>query len=190
MLKNKKVLLLLLIFLILFIFSSNIFAVVLDVNGSQVELPDINFKHYVVLKGDNYYLMALDDVYSESANVCKADNSSYKYCEGVTTSNDNYLIKFPYYSLNGNEWNLVTSVSNWTASGLSVIYSTENIYYNDEIFFQKAPQGVLTQIVEQVEMREVMTEIVKIIPLIIVVVVSFLGLRKALQMLSKVLHQS
>lgn len=190
MLKNKKVLLLLLIFLILFIFSSNIFAVVLDVDGSQVKLPDINFKHYVVLKGDNYYLMALDDVYSESANVCKAGDSSYKYCEGVTTSNDNYLIKFPYYSLNGNEWNLVTSVSNWTAGGLSVIYSTENIYYNNEIFFQKAPQGVLTQIVEQVEMREVMTEIIKIIPLIIVVVVSFLGLRKALQILSMVLHRA
>lgn len=61
-------------------------------------------------------------------------------------------------------------------------------------FFQQppqevAPQMVLAPIVEEMEMEVTLKEIIQILPLIIVIVVSFLGLRKALQMLLSLLHR-
>ena len=74
--------------------------------------------------------------------------------------------------------------------------SSFDIYDNNgNLVFQVPPQveevqGILAPVVEKVEMSQTLSEIVKLLPLIIVVVVSFLGLRKALQMLFKVLRTS
>lgn len=66
------------------------------------------------------------------------------------------------------------------------IYTGEN---HDEVFFWGTPQGRLAPIMSQVEMKTVLLEIIKVLPMILVVVVSFLGLRKALRMLSTLLRR-
>lgn len=48
----------------------------------------------------------------------------------------------------------------------------------------------LAQVVKQAGMEKTLQEVIQLLPMILVVVVSFLGFRKGLQMLSKVLHQS
>ena len=80
-------------------------------------------------------------------------------------------------------------------------YSLDNVLYASSAFTADGVNittkkalplpGKLAPVVEkvEVEMGTVLLEIVKIIPLILVVVVSFLGLRKALRMLSTLLHR-
>lgn len=87
-----------------------------------------------------------------------------------------------YYSLN-------------TLSADRIIFSTIDIYENsklENVVFPKTPQlqGVLAPVANQVEMSQVMTQILGVLPLILVVVVSLIGLRKALAMLSQLLHQA
>lgn len=48
----------------------------------------------------------------------------------------------------------------------------------------------LAQVVKQAGMEKTLQEVIQLLPMILVVVVSFLGLRKALQVLSRILHQS
>lgn len=74
-----------------------------------------------------------------------------------------------------------------------IIYSNIDIYNgikSDDIFFQAPPQGILAPIVEGTKMETTLQEVIHLLPLIIVVVVSFLGLRKALQMLSTLLRRA
>lgn len=68
-----------------------------------------------------------------------------------------------------------------------------NIYTDKDctkVLFHPAPQEIVARQVEMVEMSQVQAEILGILPLILVLVVSFLGLRKALKMLQTFLHRS
>lgn len=77
-------------------------------------------------------------------------------------------------------------------------FSNSNIidHESQEIFFQLTPsKGYLTttqvtQAISGVELGGVLMEIVKILTLILVVVVSLIGLRKAWKLLSTLLHQA
>lgn len=89
-------------------------------------------------------------------------------------------------------------------SDKEILQGTINVYNgetSDEIFFQPTPLEVetpveekqeitLAPIVEEVEAKKTLAEVVGILPLIIVVVVSLVGLRKALKMLLAVLHRA
>lgn len=79
------------------------------------------------------------------------------------------------------------------ADGKPNIYSNRDVYLGasrDTIFFQAPPQGMLAPIVEGTKMETTLQEVIHLLPLIIVVVVSFLGLRKALRMLSTLLRRA
>lgn len=67
-----------------------------------------------------------------------------------------------------------------------------NIYNPDgtTFFFTTAQESPLAKIVEEAETQEVMTQILAILPLILVTVVCFLGLRKGLQTLSLLLKRA
>ena len=82
-----------------------------------------------------------------------------------------------------------TEVDNFLLDYTCDIYNTSG----SEVVFQAPPQqveGVLAPVVKKVELEEVTQEIIKIIPLIIAVVVSFLGLHKGLALLFRILHNS
>lgn len=59
-------------------------------------------------------------------------------------------------------------------------------------FFLTVPtaSGTLAPIVQETSLEGVLQEIVEILPIVLVIIVGLIGLRKALAMLSKVLHQS
>ncbi len=56
--------------------------------------------------------------------------------------------------------------------------------------FPVAPAPDLVETVQEITMTEVMTEVVGLIPLLVGLVISFLGLRKGFRMLSQVLHKA
>lgn len=78
---------------------------------------------------------------------------------------------------------------------IEVVGSNYDIFRSDDksqIFFPKTPleNGIVAQAVEKVEMSQVQAEILGILPMILVVLVSLVGLRKGLKMLETFLRQS
>lgn len=111
----------------------------------------------------------------------KYSNSEWNYSP-VKQSDGTYLLDFA----NAN-FMTFTSFSNVT----TFITSDANIYVKgkDELFFQLAPSTLYQIIQAEAERKTIPMTIVEILPLILVVVVSFLGLRKALRMLSTLLRR-
>ena len=75
---------------------------------------------------------------------------------------------------------------------IDLLYSSFSLLYEDgTIFFQRAPikESFLAQM-RKVEMGATLTTLVSLVPLLMVLVVSFLAFRKALVWLLKVLHKA
>lgn len=113
-------------------------------------------------------------------------------------------VNYSYYkngtTLNKN-WSGNASSDTFGYSSTAEFYSNFDIYNDNTyttLFFQvpvveeptQETQGIIAPLLDQQKMEETTLQIRVIIPLIIVVVVSFLGLRKALKMLSQILHRS
>lgn len=103
----------------------------------------------------------------------------------------------PYYVEFDNEGNIERELQGTYnqvyayADGKPNIYSNRDVYASaskDMLFFQVPP--LLAPVVEKMKMKITLQEVVQLLPTILVVVVSFLGLRKALQVLSRILRQS
>ena len=80
-------------------------------------------------------------------------------------------------------------------SSIEVVGSNYDILRSDDntqIFFPKTPleNGIVAQAVEKVEMSQVLVEVIALLPMILVVLVSLVGLRKGLKMLETFLRQS
>lgn len=136
-----------------------------------------------------------------------AHSSTSDKCYTVRSYDEN---KFYYYTFSSsNMHNVLPYLQSWdlshyfTSVGVSSSYKfgPEYTYLsnfdikdeNDEVVFQGASQVLATQIktqVQGIQLQEVIQEIIQILPLIIVVVVSFLGLRKALSLLLTLLRRS
>ncbi len=207
MLKNKKVLLMMFLSILILIFSTNCFASSTNTISftaissftnetkreyKNIELPSSVGKYFVIDIDNNNYI---DCFYSDNEITMSEDG--YLYSEGLQRVN---------CSLN----DFISNSNNWRGANVNGYYSCCNfIYLNDTkgqpakiltasssilnsdgtIFFRVAPQ-VLAQQVEKVATGQVLQEIIQLLPTILVVVVSFLGLRKALRMLLKLLRQS
>lgn len=76
------------------------------------------------------------------------------------------------------------------SKGTVFCYGNEADEGINDVFFQQAPRLVPIVVQERGAMMETLLPIVKILGTILVVVVSYLGLRKALRMLSRLLHQA
>lgn len=195
MLKNKKIILVLLAFLVLFMFSSSVFASFdfnyNDVDYSFSDLPtDIAEYYCIVDDGNGYFSIYCGDT-------------------AITYDNDGRNL---LYSTNIRRYCKQGMLGDWGGSGNThasgiykgqayqvgaVIYSNHDIYYTNDsetVFFQKTPEALeetaLAKITRESHPEEVLIQILKLIPLILVVVVSFLGFRKAWSLLSNLLHKA
>lgn len=202
MLNNKKISICL-IFIIIFVFLLNsisfasndyytdkdrqdLFYMSLDYMNSN----NYSYKEYVVFEGPNYisiiFLMPENDVAYIN-----------EWVDGNEYFNTNYCYIFEF--VNGGGFTDTTepsikynSTPRDTYKANTIINSSFNICYNDgTLFFQLAPfpLGVLAPIVEKVETKATVTEMIQVIPLIIVVLVCLVGLRKGLKILSTVLYR-
>lgn len=168
-----------------------------DKSYSVPNLPEKvkNYKYYILVSADSggFRLYCFND----SLKVIKLSN-------GQAYELDSMEYELPYFNCSTN--NPDTWVEGVVSKGLKpsasspgqIVYSSSNLFankdtINDDGFFFPHPaeiQGTLAPIVEETPLEGVLQEIVEILPLILVVVVSFLGLRKALKMLSMLLHQA
>lgn len=76
-------------------------------------------------------------------------------------------------------------------SGSRIIYSSHDIYKPDgTLFFSARKMTRIARIVGNLQMGMVMKEVVSLIPIAVGFLVSFLGFRKALALLRRLLHQA
>lgn len=77
-----------------------------------------------------------------------------------------------------------------------IVYSTFDIYSKeneDELVFQKTPVGVqstLAPIVQEAPLEGTVQEIVGILPIVLIILIGLIGLRKGLALLSQTLHKA
>lgn len=190
MLKNKKLFAVLLITLILLVFSvSSCFA-------DTTPIPPPNEHEY-------YVVWYVDDIYYAIVSQNKCTYQDYGDNENFWLDGDK-----KFYIYNGSSWENGSIPNSYYGSSYVVFQYRQNygltfastIYASNydivftadrgKVFFHKAPVGVLAQKLEGVEMSQVMKELVGLVPLVIGLLVSVIGLRKALQILFQVLKNS
>lgn len=207
MLKNKKIFYIFLsIFGFILIFSCDVFATFsVENNDIEVLLPDLpaELKTYYIIGNKNHNFESMEytnDFYILTFDIEPVFDTS---SSGSTYYNihEPDLNSFTLYrfSLSNDSWVLADTKTISGAGRSNEFYHPNNFWYsnfdivnsNGDLLFQAPPQqgeGILAPVMNQVEMSQTLLEIVNLLPLIIAVVVSFLGLRKGLRMLFRVLR--
>lgn len=183
--------------LVIFTLCTSCFAIeITNSNNEKITLPEFDsllestgYSHYFIVKSSGG-VYPLDCYFLYLFNNCSYNSSTSTFsCYGNFYTCDG---DFTRWSLcNSNKSNSI-SPSGVGASTNYSIYITDSDIYDTEgnLVFQVAPQATqLAQIVEQAETEKTVGEIVAILPLILVILVSFLGLRKALSWLSALLRR-
>lgn len=129
------------------------------------------------------------------------DSSNYVRCKVHLLESDSWKdggSNVYYTRTNMSEWQF--NGGSFNIDGYEFLYSSANIYESensDTVVFQGArqpmeetPQVVLAEIVEHQETNKVMEEILGILPIVIVVIVSLIAIRKAIAFLRTLLHRS
>ena len=193
--KIKKISILFLIVLILLLFTTvSKAAITVEFNGETVELPDLPLEvtsdmHYLIcnnIYGWHIYYYQGTDFYKfeyDYSNITK-DNAVY-----AVNINGELLPTSRIIDLKGNSW---TSSKEWDrlGQGLSILAGNEYVYHADgTVFFRPAPVGKLGEILEPIPMKETVFPMIRLLPMILMMVVSYLGLRKALRLLSTLLRR-
>lgn len=207
MLKNKIILISFLLIIILLIFNSEVFASTNKYyheqyqNNDIVEMvpEDVLDKFYASeeYNSGEYYLM-----------VTKNDISAYKvylfpkleldkskvYCDGSSfyfspSVNGVLVYKASSSGIESRIGKYNFTTERYMHTSANLFYSDFNVYTDDSytsFFFLQ--RGIVADKLRGMKMEPLM-EIVKLVPLIIVLMVSFLGFRKGLQVLSNILHK-
>lgn len=152
----------------------------------------MNYKHFIITK-DTYNRLDLFG-FNDSLSITRAD--------GFTTFNGDENTTLKIFKYENNKWveygesgiySLIGEDSMVINSCIDLLKYEEDFNKDEGFFYKPLPletQGTLAPIIHKVETKGTMMEIIQILPLIIVVLVSFLGLRKALKMLSTLLNRS
>lgn len=180
--KHKSFSIICIFLLILLIFTNSVFGVDNTINFTHneqtISLPYIDGKdlsngYFINYWSGRYYLVFMK-------------SSGYLYINNNTMSSTCEMDEYEYKD---GAWRFIKTYSANTYNGAGpqdFVYASVNVYSDvnkSDIFFQHPPQ-TLSQIMEvEAEKKVTIQEILGVLPLTIVVAVSFLGLRKALRML-------
>lgn len=202
MLKNKRILFIFALILITvlivplksFCATDSTIDTTTGFSEDQVKVMQTIYKQYSS-KYDSYVCRENQSIISMYLYNCSEELYFYVIGDKLYSSIkcEPYYVEFDYSGnirteLQGS-YNQVYAISR----GKPNIYSNRDVYFGaskDVVFFHVPPQGILAPIVEGTKMETTLQEVIHLLPLIIVVVVSFLGLRKALQMLSTLLRRA
>lgn len=198
MLKNKKIffiLLLTFLFLITFFTSNTKAYTVNNIDFGDVPLPDDIPVAYVLYQtnygGDRSYALVYAPISDFSKIMLKELSVGYCLEFYSKDGNSTVSIKRCYFNPSTSSWDVPEDINK--GFGFSkALSSNYDIFDNSgNVFFQKAPLLTkMAQVVQESKPEETLKEIVGILPLILVVVVSLIGLHKALSMLFRLLRQS
>lgn len=166
-----------------------------DLNQDNVDKYD----SYIVLDYSNtnrplfsLYFFNSDDVYYNT------DDEFLYYKDSITYSSFSFWGDYDIntHSISCSNFNIDSNASGGSGKFTSIPYDkilicTSDLKdYNGNVVFQKAPHlSLLAGIVEQQEMKP-LEEILTLLPIVMIVVVSFLALRKALAVLFNFLRTS
>lgn len=201
--KNKFLLLIILTFSFILFFNINnakaytcsvnedntYFKINYTVNDVEYVSPNIPIKYL----NNGFLIWHSPNNNDKEITICKNKNEDCflinNSLSSITYSNKDLM----YCNYSKGVWRDCSQIE--LSTGRIVVCSSHEVKKSDgTIFFQnpvvEKRQGVLAPLLETKEMEKTNLQIRVIIPLIIVVVVSFLGLRKALQMLSTILRRS
>ena len=212
--KNKKVYVLIISLLIVFVLTSNVLGAsvkcpldncnnTLDMiypDGFNTFIPTDDGTHKHV---NNIFLVKLQDDYYIVVTCSYEDNHKteklYIDNDTLATTPGCYMYAYFKYNFSNNNWDYIGWNGNMSSflpnvvQNATFVSSTTTIYTDsnlNKIFFQATPLRVAIAPVEVEENKEIAKEIAEVLQLILVVVVSFLGLRKALSWLSTLLRHS
>lgn len=208
MIKKDKIFVFLVVLLsVIILFSSSVFASTDTCNftgfdGEEHTIPPFDnsaseYKYYIGLK----YLASSGIRYSY---LFFNDNLDVKFLNGGLTISSSSG-RFKIYACSPGDSHWVTSAnapdgyetSTWDSSSSPVVIDChsdllvyKSKFVDQEDFFLTPLPLVLAPIMEVTPMEGVLQEIVEILPIVLMIIVGLIGLRKALQMLSVVLHRS
>lgn len=168
--------------------------------GVTYTLPESCSDNYIICETQGFLFLFYSDVPYWGVYKSGNDYYLYNYPDDSNYGTMNNRLNYWQYRINLNEtdfskasfhcssiWGIVGSVSGGLDS-VKIRYSTVDVHDDTgKVFFRVTP---LAKIMVAEKPEKVMTEIVGVLPLILVVVVSFLGLRKALKMLLIFLNRS
>lgn len=182
-----------------------------DVPSLPEDINDLGYDYYFYFRSDNLYLILQDDVplyvediggityliTDDSVNSRIYSNGAWSELsiDSIYTSGAGNLV----YDIDGahiyNGYHLMShrEVSEVIGANYDVyqcIYDDDNACWNATSVFFKAPHPTLAPIAEQTNLSQVQNQILLLIPVVIVVMIGWLGLRKALALLGRVLHQA
>ena len=172
---NKKLIMLFLT--LMFVISMSVVALA-DVkftdfrDGSELVLPDLPSdvgKYYVILQNayDKCYVIY---IYDEP-----------KVMDEIVYQKKSYFLK-------DGEWH---TSGNGTYGFDRLCYSSFDIIKSDgSVFFQAPKMGALKKVLQMTSLGGVLSQVILLIPLVILVVVSYLGLRKCLNFVLTVLKRA
>ena len=207
MLKNKIILISFLLIIILLFFNSDVFATTnkyyhenYQNNDIVTMVPeDVLDKFYASEKyNSSYYLMVTKNDITEYKVYLfpktELDNSKV-YCDGSYFYFSPSVSGVSVYKATSDGIGSLIGRYNFTKerymhTSANLIYCDFNVYTDDSytsFFFLQ--RGIVADKLRGMKMEPLM-EIVKLVPLIIVLMVSFLGFRKGLQVLSTILHKA
>ena len=160
-----------------------------------LSLPDaiLNYKHYIIIAEKEEDMPLYLFCFNNSLSITH-DESFDTYCFDDSITGKMFKYQNNTWEEYGEQGTYSLSAGSMVVNSCIDLLGYSNDFNNPEGFFYKPlpleTQGTLAPVVHKVEMQGVLKEILLIIPLIIVVVVSFLGLRKALKTLFQVLRRS
>ena len=208
LLKNKISFIFLIVIAFIAIFSAKCLATSeFEFNGNTISYPDFSPILEEYPDYPNYLILYMHDRQCFQAYIC---NSNGTYVVDSSTNKMSIIGDDSYYYF----CMIDKNTSSWYRSngspgssfnysfpldydkGYSIVDSSFDIYdTNANVVFQKASQpivetqGTLAKIVEEQETEKVMEEIVGILPIVIVVIVSLIAIRKAIQWIRQTLKQ-
>ena len=168
--------------------------------GVTYTLPEDCSDNYIICETQGFLFLFYSDVPYWGVYKSGNDYYLYNYSDDSNYGTMNNRLNYWQYRIGLNEtdfskasfhcssiWGIVGSVSGGLDS-IKIRYSTVDVHDDTgKVFFRVTP---LAKMMVAEKPEKVMTEIVGMLPLILVVVVSFLGLRKALRMLLSFLRRS
>lgn len=175
-----------------------LFLLFLSVGVSASEVIPYDSEHYVEFinsDGNTRRICTNEDFYTtlvwsgshEYLNVYSLATEEFIPCavyrdgsSNVTMTNGSAVLRIDYFD----RYEFTDS------KGTVFCYGNEDNEGINDVFFHQAPRLVEIVVQERGAMRETLLQIVKILPMILVVVVSFLGLRKCFSFLSTFLHKA
>lgn len=179
------------------LYGSKVYAVTILDNNTEIELPDFPSDY----EDFSYYFLSKDN--NNNSYTLYVGDSPFLYC---TIEGSNYVltsIKYYTYHLSNNEWTLdfkhLNSSSRDTIPDndtYSCLFTSHDILDSEGNVVFQAPtqevgsQGIIAEQTQGVQMDKTLQEILGILPVVLVVIVGLIAIRKGIVMIKTFLKKS